>query len=463
MTDATFFGHSRFILRILTIPQITSDDEQKTCSAPSPLYITENEPAANLVSTMNEANDRGEQVAQHQGEGALDITHCRIEKGSGAMSPSLRMETQKNGTVEQPTSQSQLKEGPEQTAAHDPPLPVGKASVASGMPPTEIIIPKATIVNANKRKAQGHQEALNTKKTKTVEEPEPVVELDLNHVTSGESVEESEEGIEGYNDADVLAGRGGSINVHPGNIKFRMLIDQRRREYLQARKTVKPQINKSIVNIIRRKYGGRFLKRESDGLWYEIGDDRAQEKVGQAFRQKAPEMRKILFGDQTRPQVELQELQQAQEQRNQIELQHLLEQGHRQQLEQQVQQQLQLHQHQIALASASQGTTTAVNPTMLLLLNPLLQLQQQQQQAAMANPLYNALFITNNIMAPVVNPVGVQVPTSAISPTVTTTFPATTMDNNASNATLEQLRQAFTGTGRHVLPTPPTNPHNGPL
>lgn len=38
------------------------------------------------------------------------------------------------------------------------------------------------------------------------------------------------------------------------------------------------------------------MKRdEKTGLWFEIGDDAAREKTSQALRQRAPEMRKILF------------------------------------------------------------------------------------------------------------------------------------------------------------------------
>jgi hypothetical protein len=38
------------------------------------------------------------------------------------------------------------------------------------------------------------------------------------------------------------------------------------------------------------------LKRdEKSGLWFEVGDDAAREKTSQALRQRAPEMRKILF------------------------------------------------------------------------------------------------------------------------------------------------------------------------
>jgi hypothetical protein len=98
-----------------------------------------------------------------------------------------------------------------------------------------------------------------------------------------------------FNDNDVLSGRGGGTNVHPGNRHFRDLINLHRRAYLKARKNDKPAISRAIVRTIREN-NGSFLKRdEKSGLWYEIGDDAAREKTSQALRQRAPEMRKILF------------------------------------------------------------------------------------------------------------------------------------------------------------------------
>ena len=80
-----------------------------------------------------------------------------------------------------------------------------------------------------------------------------------------------------------------------GNRLFRDLVNLHRRSYLKARKNDKPAISRAIVKEIRR-HNGRFLKRdEKSGLWFEVGDDAAREKTSQALRQRAPEMRKILF------------------------------------------------------------------------------------------------------------------------------------------------------------------------
>lgn len=121
----------------------------------------------------------------------------------------------------------------------------------------------------------------------------------------------SKEGIKFYSRNDVLCGRGGGTNVHPGNRRFRDLINANRRAYLKARKNDKPAISRSIVRTIR-EMNGRFLKKEEKlGLWFEIGDDGAREKTSQALRQRAPEMRKILFEDEQRQQhVQQQELMQ---------------------------------------------------------------------------------------------------------------------------------------------------------
>ena len=105
----------------------------------------------------------------------------------------------------------------------------------------------------------------------------------------------STEGISTFHDADVLSGRGGGTNVHPGNRTFRDLINTHRREYLKAKKNDKPAISRAIVKLVRDT-GGRFLKKDNkSGLWFEIGDTLAREKTSQALRQRAPEMRRLML------------------------------------------------------------------------------------------------------------------------------------------------------------------------
>ena len=75
------------------------------------------------------------------------------------------------------------------------------------------------------------------------------------------SIPPSTEGIKFYSRNDVLCGRGGGTNVHPGNRRFHYLINANMRSYLNARKNDKPAISRFIVRAIR-EMNGRFLKKD---------------------------------------------------------------------------------------------------------------------------------------------------------------------------------------------------------
>ena len=80
------------------------------------------------------------------------------------------------------------------------------------------------------------------------------------------------------NDNDVLCGRGGRINAHVGNIRFREMVVSRKKEYLSpaTKKLEKAHIAAQVVQDIRAKDPpGRFLKEDPDGSWYDIGDAKA--------------------------------------------------------------------------------------------------------------------------------------------------------------------------------------------
>ncbi|CAB9515942.1 Transcriptional regulator [Seminavis robusta] len=91
-------------------------------------------------------------------------------------------------------------------------------------------------------------------------------------------------------DNDVLFGRGDTINRHPGNKKFRELVDSHKRVYLASRfKQEKRMIADGIVAAIAElDPPGRFLaKNASTGLWNAVDHGRAREKTLQALREKA--------------------------------------------------------------------------------------------------------------------------------------------------------------------------------
>ena len=118
---------------------------------------------------------------------------------------------------------------------------------------------------------------------------------------------------------DVLSGRGGRINSHPGNIQYRKLVERHKPIYLNphTKKSEKQVLATNIVKEIRSMNPpGRFLKEivsvlkteegESKGdksnnttnsgrQWVDIGDDRATQKTGQALRECGPEIRQQLY------------------------------------------------------------------------------------------------------------------------------------------------------------------------
>jgi len=105
------------------------------------------------------------------------------------------------------------------------------------------------------------------------------------------------------NENDVLCGRGGETNHHPGNLQYRRLVKMHQLAYLEAKRRDKPRIAKTIVDQIRnQKPSGRFLKKINyvDKLmWQDVGDVKAREKTSQALREGAPVIRDSLNSKQT--------------------------------------------------------------------------------------------------------------------------------------------------------------------
>jgi hypothetical protein len=97
--------------------------------------------------------------------------------------------------------------------------------------------------------------------------------------------------IDKVQDDDVLCGRGGETNNHVGNIRYRDLVKKYQPQYLKAKRRVKPQIARQIVDTIRHR-NGRFLKKVAgENTWRDVGNTKAREKTSQALREGAPELR----------------------------------------------------------------------------------------------------------------------------------------------------------------------------
>mmetsp|Transcript_25995 Transcript_25995/g.71307 ORF Transcript_25995/g.71307 Transcript_25995/m.71307 type:complete len:372 (+) Transcript_25995:61-1176(+) len=92
---------------------------------------------------------------------------------------------------------------------------------------------------------------------------------------------------------DVLMGRGGKSNHHPGNAKYRAQVDKFEGRYKDTDdKEEKARISKELVRTVK-EYGGNFLEKDDTGCWYVIDDAVAHRKVSQALREdKDPEKRR---------------------------------------------------------------------------------------------------------------------------------------------------------------------------
>ena len=84
---------------------------------------------------------------------------------------------------------------------------------------------------------------------------------------------------------DVLFGRGGYINIHPGNVRFRTKAFELRTWYEASTKEEKYNISKRLIESVKGE-GHRFLEKTSDGLWHEVSGNGVRKKASQALRER---------------------------------------------------------------------------------------------------------------------------------------------------------------------------------
>ena len=93
---------------------------------------------------------------------------------------------------------------------------------------------------------------------------------------------EERSGIETPGKFDILRGRGGLTNHHPGNIKFRGEARALRGKYKSFGTTRKQKYLYSIELVNKVKaYGAKFLEKGADDLWYEMEEKDARKKASQ--------------------------------------------------------------------------------------------------------------------------------------------------------------------------------------
>merc|ERR1719263_993542 len=100
-----------------------------------------------------------------------------------------------------------------------------------------------------------------------------------------------------YTDGDVLFGRGGFANKHPGNVKFRRKALELRPWYESVSKEEKHDISDLLVESVKAE-GHRFLEKGGDGLWHEVIGNGARKKASQALRERIKGKRSSAKGRQ---------------------------------------------------------------------------------------------------------------------------------------------------------------------
>jgi len=97
---------------------------------------------------------------------------------------------------------------------------------------------------------------------------------------------------------DVLSGRGGGINAHPGNKVFRDWVRLRKEDYnLAPNKAEKTRVALEVMDQVKQQNPpGRFLQKDTSVAsgpvwWIEVDEARALAKTSQALREGAPQIR----------------------------------------------------------------------------------------------------------------------------------------------------------------------------
>jgi hypothetical protein len=85
---------------------------------------------------------------------------------------------------------------------------------------------------------------------------------------------------------DVLCARGGASNHHPGNKRYRQLVNEMKAKYQNMdEKSAKTDLSRAIVDHVSN-YGGRFVKFDKpSNKYYVLSAAQARKKVAQALRE----------------------------------------------------------------------------------------------------------------------------------------------------------------------------------
>ena len=99
-------------------------------------------------------------------------------------------------------------------------------------------------------------------------------------------IPEVKEYVDRYYDNDILFGRGGRSNHHPGNKKYRDLIVETQAHYRSCDKSRKTEVAQNLVDRIKNEFNSRFLELDPEtNRWYIVPNIVARRKCGQALRE----------------------------------------------------------------------------------------------------------------------------------------------------------------------------------
>lgn len=86
-------------------------------------------------------------------------------------------------------------------------------------------------------------------------------------------------------EADCLLGRGGLSNRHLGNKRYRTHGEEFKPYYVSCKKVLEKRALSQLLVEYVHAYGGRFLRKNTDGEWFEVDNRVARKKASQLLRE----------------------------------------------------------------------------------------------------------------------------------------------------------------------------------
>ncbi|KAL3929942.1 MAG: hypothetical protein SGBAC_011985 [Bacillariaceae sp.] len=164
-------------------------------------------------------------------------------------------------------------------ALYEKAVPKGKQKVTSLTPLVEAaaLLPPQPLGSHGGPASQHEASDTKTSSKQTKRRPRKIIPVNKEYVDE-------------YSDSDILFGRGGRSNHHPGNKVYRDVVTEKQPYYRSCDKNEKTKVAQSIVDTIHQNHNGRFLELDKEACrWYVVPNVVARRKVGQALRENNTE------------------------------------------------------------------------------------------------------------------------------------------------------------------------------